>query len=69
MDRHILMKVFSLFSLLRNLENFTMRKEGNTLVTLYRYDSAFGTSVPAPYPLRVWGIVYLRMGIPEPLNR
>ncbi len=46
-----------------------MRKEGNTLVTLYRYDSAFGTSVPAPYPLRVWGIVYLRMGIPEPLNR
>jgi len=51
-----LMKVFSLFSLLRNLENFTMRKESNSLVAWYRYDSAFGISCAAPYSLRVWGL-------------
>ena len=33
-----------------------MRKESNSLVAWYRYDSAFGISCATPYSLRVWGL-------------
>ena len=45
---------------------FHLRKESNTLVTLY-WNMVWTHSCSTP--IRVWSIVYLRIGIPEPRIR
>ena len=56
------MKVFSLLSLGRNLENFKKQGEAD-LHHLYGYNA------PQACSIRVWGVVYLLQGLPEPLPR
>lgn len=62
---HILMKVYSLLSLTGNLENFIVTRRAMhsspCIGIAMWHDFLFHT-----LPIRVWSIVYLLQGIPEP---
>ena len=60
---YIMMKVFSLLSLKRNLDNFTASRismSSSPCMAIY---------APLAYSIQVWGVVYLVQGSPEPLFR